>query len=297
MLALCASAVTWLAPQALAQSPPGALPVTADDVVAYALENNLQLKEARFYPRIADQDVDAAAGSWTPELSTRVASVGSQAPSATTFDAAQSSIVDRQLFSDTAWAQRLPWGTAYQLSWTGARRSSNSAFVRFDPELQAGVTAAVTQPLLKGLRFDAARAEHRTSLQGRAIADASVAAAVASTTREVRHAYWNWVYAIDYLAVQHQSLQMAQTLLDGNRARVAVGALAAVDVIEAEAEVARRSESIAIAEKNVANTEDVVRTLAFDLDDPRSPGSLAPSIIEPAPLQTGGAVERALTNP
>jgi HAE1 family hydrophobic/amphiphilic exporter-1 len=80
----------------------------------------------------------------------------------------------------------------------------------------------------------------------------------------VLHAYWVWIYARDFLAVQRQSLAMAQALLDGNRQRVAKGAMAAVDVIEAEAEVARRAEAILTAEKNVANTEERLRLHIFD---------------------------------
>jgi outer membrane protein TolC len=166
--------------------------------------------------------------------------------------------------------------------------------VRFDPELQAGATATLVQPLLKGLRFDDARADHRTSLQARDIAGSTLNAAIATTKLEVQRAYWLWVYTRDYLSVQRQSLQLAQELLDGNRARVAAGAMAAVDVIEAQAEVARRTESIAIAEKDVANTEDLVRMLAFDPGDPRWSAPLEPSVVEPEPLAAAGLVERAL---
>lgn len=290
------------APPIAAQEPgarqePGAagpaLRVTPDDVVSFALEYNLRLKTDRFGPPIADEEISASAGAWTPELSSRVGSIHSLSPAATTFDAAQPSIVDQQLSTEAAWAQQLPWGTTYRVAWNGARRGTNSTFVRFDPELQAGASATLVQPLLKGLRFDDARAEHKTRLEGRAIAAASLNSAVAATKLDALRAYWAWVYAIESLAVQRESLQMAQSLLDGNRARVAVGAMAAVDVIEAQAEVARRTESIAIAEKNVANGEDLVRTVAFDPADSRANGPLTPSIVEPEGSVAAGAVERA----
>jgi len=281
-------------PPMRAQAPP--LRVTADDVVALALENNLALKREQFGPRIAAESIGAAAAAWTPELSTRFGTTGSHVPSSTAFDASQASIVDHQLVSETEWAQRLPWGTAYRLSWTGARHASTSAFVRFDREVQAGASAVVEQPLLKGLKIDDTRAQYQSAVQGRAIADASLNAAIAGTTREALHAYWSWVYARDHLAVQRESLRLAQILLDGNRARVAAGALAAVDVIEAEAEVARRSETIASAEKDVANGQDLVLALAFDPTDPRSTMMLEPSTVEPESPETSGAVDRALSN-
>jgi HAE1 family hydrophobic/amphiphilic exporter-1 len=276
-----------------AQSQRPTLRVTADDDVALALNNNLLLKRDRFGPQIADLDVNASTTVWTPELSTRLGTTGSEAPASTAFDRLPS-IVDRQFSSEAAWAQRLPWGSSYRLSWNGVRHTSNSALARFDPELRAGATATFVQPLLKGLRFDEARAGYRTSLQGRAIADTALNTAVAATRRQVLYAYWTWVYSRDYLSVQRESLALAQALLDGNRARVAVGAMATVDVIEAEAEVARRSEAIIVAEKNVANTEDVVRMLAFDSSDPRSGAALEPSIAEPGASYV--SVEQALGN-
>lgn len=278
----------------LAQAQPAVLRVSADDVVELALENNLHLKRERFGLQIADEEVGATTTAWTPELATRVGTTGSQAPSVTTFDASQPSIVDRQLLSEAAWSQRLPWGTSYSVAWTGGRHASNSALARFDTELQAGASATLVQPLLKGFRFDAARADHRTSLEAREIAGATLNTAIASTTLDVRRTFWLWVYTRDYLSVQRESLQMAQTLLDGNRTRVAAGAMAAVDVIEAQAEVARRSESIAIAEKAVANAEDLMRTLIFDPADPRWSAPLEPTVIEPEPMAPAGLVERAL---
>jgi HAE1 family hydrophobic/amphiphilic exporter-1 len=144
------------------------------------------------------------------------------------------------------------------------------------------------------LTFDAARAERAISLKARELADTDLTAARAATTREVLHAYWAWVYARDFLAVQRQSLQMAQALLDGNRARVTMGAIAKVDVIEAEAEVARRAEIILIAEKNVANAEERLRLHIFDPLAPAGDVDLEPEVPAAERPDTADATKRAL---
>jgi len=79
---------------------------------------------------------------------------------------------------------------------------------------------------------------------------------------------------------------MAQRLLRDDRERVALGKIAAVDVIEAEAEVARRSDVILSATKDVANAEDQIRLLIFAPRDPEQSRSLAPppNLTEPAVL-------------
>jgi outer membrane protein len=262
--------------RASAQVPAPVLRLSPEEAVASALEHNLVLKSARLGPQLADLDVNVARTAWTPQLSTRVVNSDSETPPSSPFDQTQTALLDRQVVSELALTQQLPWGTSYRVGWTGARQSNTSFLVRFRPELSAGATATVIQPLLKGLAFDAARATRDVSLRNRDIAAAGLDTALASTQREVLNAYWTWVYTRALLGVRQQSLTLAATLLEGNRRRIAVGAMAPVDAIEAEAEVARRSEAIIIAEKEVANSEDLVRMLIFDPGDPRQRGALEP---------------------
>jgi outer membrane protein TolC len=279
-----------------AQVPAAVLRLSPEEAVASALEHNLVLKSARLGPQLADLDVRVARTIWTPQLSTRVVNSDSETPPSSPFDQTQTALLDRQVGSELAVAQQLPWGTSYRIGWTGARQSNTSFLVRFRPELSAGATATVIQPLLKGLTFDAARAARDVSLRNRDIAAAGLDTALASTRREVLNAYWTWVYARALLVVRQQSLLLAATLLEGNRRRIAVGAMATVDAIEAEAEVARRTEAIIVAEKDVANAEDLVRLLIFDPGDPRHHDALEPDgrLDDIVAARSDDVVERAL---
>jgi outer membrane protein TolC len=274
-LALVVVGVVGLAGErASAQVP--VLRLSPEEAVASALDHNLALKGARLGPQLADLDVNVAQTAWTPQLSTRFVNIDSQTPPASPFDQTQPALLDRQVASELALAQQLPWGTSYRVGWTGARRSNSSFLARFRPELSAGATATLIQPLLRGLTFDAARASRDANLRNRDIAASGLDSALASTRREVLNAYWTWVYARGLLDLRQQSLSLAATLLEDNRRRIAVGAMASVDAIEAEAEVARRSEAIIIAEKEVANAEDRVRLLIFEPGDPRYRNALEP---------------------
>ena len=260
----------------LASAQPVVLPLSPDEAVALALEHNLRLKSARLGPQIADLDVRTTTTAWTPQLFSNLFDASIQTPASSAFDTASRQITDHRLGSEVGVAQQLPWGTTYRVSWDGGRRSSNSAFARFDPELNAGATATFVQPLLKGLRVDDARSDREIARHGRELADVDLEGAVATTERNVLRAYWVWTHARDLLAVHRQSLEMAQALLDGNRRRVATGALAAVDVIEAEAEVARRGEAILVAEKNVGNADDLLRMLILEPGVPEFTAVLEP---------------------
>lgn len=271
--------------------------LTADDAVTLALEHNLQLQADRIGPELAVLAQRSAATAWTPAVFSRLFSVSSDTPAASSFDAAINQVSADRFGSEIGVSQRLPWGTSYRVSWDGTRQSSNSAIVRFDPELQTTATASIVQPLLRGLRTDDARSERDTAARLRERASLALAADIATTERDVRRAYWSWIFARDLLVVERESMTMAQRLLDGNRRRVETGAMAAVDVIEAEAEVARRREAILIAEKNVRNAEDVLRALIFEdvtpPDDPLTPPASHPSASLPT---SADLVTRALAD-
>ena len=64
--------------------------------------------------------------------------------------------------------------------------------------------------------------------------------------------------------MQRQSLALAEESLRNNRARVAAGTMAPIDIVEAEAEVARNHEAVILAEAQLARAEDLLRTLILD---------------------------------
>ena len=64
------------------------------------------------------------------------------------------------------------------------------------------------------------------------------------------------MYAIGNLNVQRQSLELAQQSLKDNRARVEIGTMAPLDIVQAEAEVATREEAVIIAEAAIERQQD-----------------------------------------
>jgi outer membrane protein TolC len=271
--------------------------LSPDAAVALALEQNLSLRSVRYSPQAADEAVRAAGAAWTPSLTGTFVNNHSQVPAASVFDSTFATLSQRELASELAVVQKLPFGTSYSVGWRGSRLATNSITSRYTPELGAGATATVVQPLLRGLTFDAARADHAIRLRDRDLAQSEVDAAVADTKRAVMFAYWQWVYARDLLGVEQGAQRLAQVLLDGNRTRVAAGAMAAVDVVEAEAEVARRGEAIIVAAKTVANAEDLVRLLIAHPASPEYRAPLEPDV--PAPVMTPAhpdATARALSD-
>lgn len=254
---------------------PDPLVLSPEQAIAFALERGLALKAARFGPEIADLDVRAANTAWSPQFSARADVTNSHTPPVRTFDS-PSGLFSRQRSAAAAIDQLLPWGSLYSVEWDGVRRSGNDALARFNPQYSTGVSVTFTQRFLRGLRIDEARANWLISRKGQTISEAELASAVAETTRRVLQAYWSWIYAREYLAVERQSLALAESFLRDDRERAALGKIAAVEVVEVEAEVARRSDVIVSATKDVANAADRVRLLIFAPLDPEQNLSLVP---------------------
>ena len=89
----------------------------------------------------------------------------------------------------------------------------------------------------------------------RDIADIDLRQTMTNTVSSVRNAYWDLVYATDTLAVQQQSLELAETLIRDNERRVENGTMDAILIVSARAEAAARRQTLAQAEQNRATAE------------------------------------------
>ena len=94
--------------------------------------------------------------------------------------------------------------------------------------------------------------------------DVQLKQTVLVTVRAVKSAYWDLAYALGNLKVQQQSLDIARESLRNNKSRVGIGTMAPIDIIEAEAEVARNEEAVILAEAQITRSEDTLRQLIFD---------------------------------
>ncbi len=243
--------------------------LSVDEAVALALENNLGIRSERYGPQIQDMVVADARSVWLPNLSFDVLRDNAVNPSATFLDGVDTQVIDKLFNNVFTVNQQMPWaGGSYAAAWDGSRRTTTSFFSSFNPALSSNLRLSYTQPLLRNLPIDAARQQVTVATTNREIADLGLRQTIASTERSVRNAYWDLVFAIAFLDVQRQSLELAEESLRNNRARVEVGTMAPIDIVEAEAEVARNQEAVILAEAQLARAEDVLRTLILDPEAP-----------------------------
>ena len=255
--------------QQLAASAPQVRRLTADEAVRLALENNLGIRVARIDPQIQDLNIVNARAGWTPSFNTTFQSNSNNAPNQNFLAGGLGTkTTSDQFTSNIGVTQVLPWGGTYDVGWDSSRLNSNSSFSTFSPQLRSSLALNYTQPLLRNWHIDSTRQQVLISTKNREIADVSLRQTVASTTRTVRNAFWDLAYTIASLGVQRQSLDLANESLRDTRARVEIGTTPPIDIIEAQAEVARRQEAVIVAEGQIATAEDTLRTLVFDPNMP-----------------------------
>ncbi len=241
--------------------------LSINEAVALALEQNIDLQVDRISPQIQDLAISVARSGWTPTFFSSVQTRSQTNPPTDIFGGA-ATVTNENLTSQAGIQQALPWGGAsYTAFWNSGRFTSNNIFSSFNPQLNSTVGLNYTQPLLRNFKIDATRQQVLVSRKNREISDVQLRQSIAATERNVKNAYWDLVYAINNLGVQRQSLQLAQQQYRDNRARVEIGTMAPLDIVQAEAEVAQREEAVILAEAAIRRQEDSLRTLISNPND------------------------------
>jgi len=242
--------------------------LSVDEAVQMALEQNLSLQVQRVNPRIQDLNIATVRTAWTPNVTSSLSNGSTDSPSGNIF----SGTGVTQTSSNLSWSfganQLLPTGGNYQVSWSSSRAKTNSLFDNINPRLNSNLSASFTQPLLRNFRIDNTRQQLQISRKNREISDVQLRQTVLATIRNVKNAYWTLSYNVSSLEVQQQTLDLARESLRNSEARVRIGTMAPMDVIQSQAEVASREEAVIRAQAAVAQAEDQFRALIMDPQTP-----------------------------
>jgi len=264
-----AGAIQSAAGQAAAQQTETVKPLSIDEGMRLALEQNLGIRIQRLDPQISDVGISQARSFWSPQLSTAFSRQSQAQAPTTSLSGGATSIDNGTTATSIGVQQNLPTGTFYQVNWNNARFTSTNLFNNFSPQLSSNFNLQVTQPLLRNFSIDQIRQQVLNSKKVRELSDIQLDAAITQTLRNVKNAYWDLSFSIDNLKAQQESLTLAQQSLRDNQKRVEIGTMAPIDIVQAQAEVASNEERVIVAEAAIKRAQDVLRTLVLD---PATPG-------------------------
>ena len=278
---------------------PRAVTMTIDEAVATALEQNLDLQVQRLNPQLRDLDTAFYRANYTPNFTSSVDFVDQTQPPSSLLAGNTSQLTNGRNAYNFGIAQQTPWyGGNYQVLFNNGRTTTNNAYTTFDPQLTSNISATYTQPLLRNFKIDGTRQQLLVSQKNLEISQTQLQQSIVQTTRTVRNAYYDLMYAIGNLNVQRQSLQLSQQSLKDNRARVEIGTMAPLDIVQAEAEVATREEAVIVAEAAIERQQDLIRALVYGPKAPEMWGTrIEPAetyTFTPAAVDADAAVKAAL---
>lgn len=264
-LATAVAVILMWAAAAAAQTD--TLPLTLEDAVRRALDNNPALAIVRLETDVQTARVGESRTAFTPVFSTMLGRSSAVTPPQNFLLGERGVDVD-DWFSSTGVRQRLPWGSGtWSLSWESSRTTTNNPLTSFDPTLQSGFQLAFSQPLLRDRRIDAARHQYAIAKRDETSSDLRFREAVVQTVAAVKQAYWTLKANRANIDVQQRSLELARELARENKVRVDAGHIPPIDLVQAEAEVAQRRESLIRAQAAAGDAEDALRRLIVNAQD------------------------------
>src|SRR6478736_3710928 len=269
-----------------------------EEAVTLALEKNLDIQVARLDPQAADFLVASVSNTYRPSLnSTFGARDVYQLPTSTLNGGTKVNNGTRTY--NFGLSQNVSkFGGSYAVNWTNSRVETSNSFATVNPSFQTNLLAAYTQPLLRGFKIDNTRQQLLININNQDVSEENAKATVAQTLANVRNAYWDLVFAQSAVDVAQRALELADKLVEDNQARVEVGTLAPLDIVQAQSEAATRRQNLAAAEATAQTSELALkRYLVNGTDDPMWRQTLRPvdlPSLGPAPTDIDGAVRRAL---
>ncbi|MCF7689434.1 MAG: TolC family protein [Cephaloticoccus sp.] len=264
-----------------------AIPLSLDEAIRLALENNQSVKVSAYDPLIGRAGVLAAYGSFDPAL-TFARSEGETEEPGTYISPQTRPLTQSDNYSLTL-DGLTPWGMTYSVGATALNQ--RGTFNGFTDSYSTFGGISITQPLLRDFGFGSNLAGLRVARANRGITEWQHRQTVIDTVTNVIYVFNNLQQAHDNLRIARLSRDLAARLLDENQKRRRVGSISDADVTQAEARVANREEAILSAERSVRDIENQLRRLLGRTDFPTNGNDLAIVELPPSPPITVSAID------
>jgi outer membrane protein TolC len=281
-------------------APGTVVELTLDDSTQRALERNLDIAVERLNPQTFDFSLAALDANYKPTLTSNF-STRSQTAFSRSQTAGGDVLVTDTITNNYGISQNMRWGGgSFAAAFNNNRQAQSDAFATRNPALNTSLTAAYAQPLLRNFRIDGTRTQLKVTKINQQISETTLRATITRTLVNVRNAYWDLVYAIQAAEVAERSLTLATRLVQDNQARVEVGTLAPLDVVQAQAEEATRRQTVTQTVANRRTAELALKRLIVNgTDDPLWNATIEPidrPTYSSTPIDVAEAVRKALAS-
>jgi outer membrane protein TolC len=249
-----------------------ALPLSLNDSIKKALENNNDIEVARDDVKFAETQLRSLEGIFDPvfaitptydkRISPQQSSLGGSGLKGTTSTTTYS-------WSPSVVKQFGTGGGNYFLQFANSHTNTSNSFSLLNPFYSSNLSLNFTQPLLRNRSIDNNRRQIRIQRKRLDQSDADFRQRTIQIISQVQQAYWELVFALRDQQNQLANLNLSRENLKNVEAQIAAGAKAPLERAEVQTELANRESTLLVAVQSVAIAENNLKTLI--LKDPSSP--------------------------
>lgn len=274
------------------------LPLRLEDVVRLVEQHAPAVRQAHLSALASGGGVQEAKGIFDPVFFSDLTYTYAERP--TTGGFFVPALHERRWEADQGLRALMLTGATVEVRLTERYSEDNlpPSFFGLNPQSDASLNFAVTQPLLKGGWMLNATQPVRTAELAYDSSIAGVRQSAREAVQAAVDAYWNLAFALADLEVKEFSLKLAEELRAVTEAKFRVGTAAEVDVVQTLADIAVRTDERIRARQAVQLAEDTLRRLIFKLEELEEwrfalqPSSAPPDAV-PTELRWEDAVEAA----
>lgn len=257
------------------------VPLSLNEAVRKALQNNNDIEIARDDVRFAETQLRSLEGiydpifSLTPQIDKRISPQQNRFAGATTSGTNSNTTYS---LNPAISKQFSLGGGSYDLTFTNSKTSSNSTANLLNPFFSGNLGLTFTQPLLRNRSIDNNRRSIRIQKKRLEQSDADFRLRTIDVISRVQQAYWELVFALRDQQNQLDNLNLSRENLRNVEAQISVGAKAPLERAEVQTELANRESALLLSVQNVSIAENNLKQLIFrDSTAPEWSAQLTPT--------------------
>ena len=150
-------------------------------------------------------------------------------------------------------------GSSLSFGWNNDRFRSNNPRSDLNPSTQANWQLQFTQRLLQGFGKAVNNRNIRIAKNNIRVSNLVFEQQVIATASSIIRLYWDLVAYAEDVKVKKQALALAEKLYNDNKRQVEIGTLAPIEIVSAEAQVARRQQELTASETSLLQQETVIK--------------------------------------
>jgi len=241
----------------------GQTSISLAEVIQRALANNRDLAVSQILRKEAALNIKGAKGYYDPNLGMNAYRSKTVSPASSVLaGSADGKLTQKELYADPEINGLSPFlGGTYKLDFSSARQYTDNEFATLNPQFPTSLNLNLTQPLWRGMRFDANRYRVQVARKNQKLTDEQFRQRVIEITTQAIQAYWELSFAYRNLAVQIEAVRLAEQQDASNRRQVDQGLLAPADVIQTQTQIATYQQNVFTAQDALTRAENSLKAL------------------------------------